>query len=211
MPTLADSATRATVVSRIAQLSPDAAPAWGRMTAPQMLAHCADGLRMAYGDLPCAAKNVPLARLGIVKWLMLNVIPFPKGAPTARELIARAPAAWGDERESIVEEVAGRVVRAARDPLLLLNDAAYNEIKRLEAHPGNERGEYLRFRELARSVGRMSEADRVARLDELARRYARDVAGNFNPRVFSLSTNVVLRAMWLPAVFSSRHVPIGRP
>jgi hypothetical protein len=102
MPTLADSTTRATVVSRIAQLSPDATPAWGRMTAPQMLAHCADGLRMAYGDLPCAAKNVPLARLGIVKWLMLNVIPFPKGAPTARELIARAPAAWGDERESIV-------------------------------------------------------------------------------------------------------------
>ena len=65
MPTLADSATRATVVSRIAQLSPDATPAWGRMTAPQMLAHCADGLRMAYGDLPCAVKNVPLARLGI--------------------------------------------------------------------------------------------------------------------------------------------------
>ncbi len=104
---------------------------------------------------------------------------------------------FNDERESIVEEVAGRVVRAARDPLLLLNDAAYNEIKRLEAHPGKERGEYMRFRELARTVGRMSEADRVSRLDELARRYARDVAGNFNPRVFSLSTKVLPRALTL--------------
>lgn len=101
MPTLADAATRATMVSRIARLTPDMRPTWGRMTAPQMLAHCADGLRMAYGDLPCAAKNVPLARLAVVKWLMLNVIPFPKGAPTAPELIARAPDAWGDERAAI--------------------------------------------------------------------------------------------------------------
>ena len=102
MPSLAESGTRDAMVARISRLSPDATPAWGRMTAPQMLAHCADALRMAYGDLPCAAKNVPLARLGIVKWLMLNVIPFPKGAPTARELISRAPAAWGDEREAVV-------------------------------------------------------------------------------------------------------------
>jgi len=101
MPTLADAATRAEVVTRLARLAPDTTPAWGRMTAPQMLAHCADALRMAYGDLPCAPKNVPLARLGVVKWLMLNVIPFPKGAPTARELIARAPSAWGAEREAI--------------------------------------------------------------------------------------------------------------
>lgn len=102
MPTLADHSTRTALAARIAQLSPSALPAWGRMTAPQMLAHCADALRMAYGDLPCAAKNVPLARLGLVKWLFLNVIPFPKGAPTARELLSRPPAEWGDEREAIV-------------------------------------------------------------------------------------------------------------
>ena len=102
MSTLADAATRAATVARIARLAPDTVPAWGRMSAPQMLAHCADALRMAYGDLPCAPKRVPFAQLGIVKWLMLNVIPFPKGAPTARELIARAPAAWGDEREAVL-------------------------------------------------------------------------------------------------------------
>ena len=43
----------------------------------------------------------------------------------------------------------------------------------------------------------MSEADRVARLDEVSRRYARDVAGNFNPRVFALSTRVLPRALTL--------------
>jgi len=104
---------------------------------------------------------------------------------------------FNDERESIVEEVVGRVVRGAKDPLLLLNDAAYHECKHLETHPGAERAEYLRFREIARTVGRMSEADRIARLDEVARRYARDIAGNFNPRVFALSTRVLPRALTL--------------
>ena len=104
---------------------------------------------------------------------------------------------FNDERESIVEEVVGRVVRGAKDPLLLLNDAAYHECKRLEAHPGSERAEYQRFRDIARTVGRMSEADRVSRLDDVSRRYARDVAGNFNPRVFALSTKVLPRALTL--------------
>lgn len=102
MATLADPAVRASIVARIAQLTPESAPAWGRMTAPQMLAHCADALRMAYGDLPCAPKDVPLARLAPVKWLILHVLPFPKGSPTARELLARTPSAWGDERAAIV-------------------------------------------------------------------------------------------------------------
>ena len=104
---------------------------------------------------------------------------------------------FNDERESIVEEVVGRVVRGAKDPLLLLNDAAYHECKRLEAHPGGERAEYQRFRDIARTVGRMSEGERVSRLEDVSRRYARDVAGNFNPRVFALSTKVLPRALTL--------------
>jgi glycerol-3-phosphate O-acyltransferase len=60
---------------------------------------------------------------------------------------------FNEERESIVEEVVGRVSRATPDPLLLLNDAAYHEIRRLEAHPGSERAEYERFRDVARTVG----------------------------------------------------------
>ncbi len=102
MPTLADPRTRADIAARVAQLTPQRAPLWGRMSAPQMLAHCADALRMAYGDLPCASKHIPLARLGVVKWLALNVLPFPKSAPTAPELLARAPAEWGAERGEIL-------------------------------------------------------------------------------------------------------------
>src|SRR5581483_7439477 len=113
---------------------------------------------------------------------------------------------FNEERESIVSEVVGRVTRAMSDPLLCLNDAAYNEIRRLERGPRDERAEYAMFREIARTVGRMSDEDRRRKVEELARFYARDVAGNFNPRVFGLTTRVIPRALALllaPKDFSS--------
>lgn len=120
---------------------------------------------------------------------------------------------FNEERESIVEEVVGRVARATQDPLLLLNDAAYHEIRRLEAHPGAERGEYERFRDVARTVGRMSDADRRRGVEDLARRYARDIAGHFDRRVFAFSTKVIPRALALllsPKDFSEGFRTAGR-
>jgi glycerol-3-phosphate O-acyltransferase len=120
---------------------------------------------------------------------------------------------FNEERESIVEEVVGRVTRGARDPLLLLNDAAYHEIRRLEAHPGGERAEYERFRDVARTVGKISEAERRTRLASLSRHYADDIAGNFDRRVFSFSTTVIPRALALllsPKDFSEGFRTAGR-
>ncbi len=113
---------------------------------------------------------------------------------------------FNDERESIVGEVVTRVTRAMPDPLLALNDAAYTEIRRLEKHPGAERAEFAMYRELARGVGRMTEEERRRKIEELARFYAGDVAGNFNPKVFGLTTRVLPRALALllaPKDFSS--------
>jgi hypothetical protein len=102
MSTLADAATRDAMILRVERLAPDAKGLWGRMTAPQMLAHCTDALRMGLGELPVKPKNAALPRLAIVKWLFLNVLPFPKDAPTAAELIARTPDAWDVERAHLI-------------------------------------------------------------------------------------------------------------
>lgn len=80
---------------RIAALDAAARPRWGKMNAPQMVAHLTDATKMALGELPVAGKRMPL-RYPPLKQLMM-VLPFPKGAPTAPELIARAPAPWGTE------------------------------------------------------------------------------------------------------------------
>ena len=110
-------------------------------------------------------------------------------------------------RSDIVGTVIDRVVAGTRDPLLALNDAAYHETKRLEGsrkpHDLRELGEWQR---LARSLARTSDAERRERLRELAQRYAWDVAGNFNPRVFQISTRLlppIVTALLAPSNFAN--------
>lgn len=102
MPSLADSADRARLAERVRALTTDATPRWGRMNAAQMLAHCADALRNATGELPIALAPMPWARTRLVQWLMIDVVPFPKGAPTARELRSRAPVSIEHERDALL-------------------------------------------------------------------------------------------------------------
>lgn len=95
-------------------------------------------------------------------------------------------------RESIVRDVVERIVDSAQDPLFYLNDAAYNEIKRLESSSKKKDQERLaEWQRLARSIGRMSQPERVEKLRDLATDYAWDVAGNFDGRVYKLSTKVL--------------------
>ncbi len=95
------------------------------------------------------------------------------------------------ERRDIVDEVVTRVLAESKDPLLLLNDAAYHEIKRLEQHPGDERDQLTMFRTLAKGLGRMGDGERQGKLEQLARFYAWDIAGNFNPRVYRFASRIL--------------------
>ena len=96
MKSLWQAPARDELVQRLERLTPDARPAWGRLAAPQMVAHVADALRMAFGDLPTASKGLPV-RYTPLKQLIIYWIPFPRNAPTAPELIARAPGDWEAE------------------------------------------------------------------------------------------------------------------
>jgi uncharacterized protein DUF1569 len=80
------------------------------MSATEMVTHLGDSLRMAIGELPCAPKTTPL-RYFPIKQLVVYWAPWPKGAPTAPELIARAPASWTTEitgLTALVDRVAAR-------------------------------------------------------------------------------------------------------
>jgi hypothetical protein len=78
---------------RLTRLAADATARWGRMSAPQMVCHLADSMKMALGDLAVARKNLPI-RYPPLKQFIIYLAPFPKGAPTAPELLARAPRDW---------------------------------------------------------------------------------------------------------------------
>src|SRR5262249_45201063 len=94
-------------------------------------------------------------------------------------------------RHDIVDQVVHRVMAETTNPLFALNDAAYHEIKRLEPNPGTEREILATYRDLARSLGKMADAERRARLELLVRSYAWNVAGNFDPRVYKFTSRIV--------------------
>ncbi len=96
MTSIFEPAVREDLVRRLATLSPDTPARWGKFNATRMLAHVNDGLRMATGELPVKPRG-RLLRNAIVRYLVIYVFPFPKGAPTAPELLARGANADGAE------------------------------------------------------------------------------------------------------------------
>jgi glycerol-3-phosphate O-acyltransferase len=112
-------------------------------------------------------------------------------------------------RDNLVDEVVRRVCDSVRDAQLVLNEAAYAEVRRLESS-GKGGGEELdAWRRLARSLGRMSDAELRRELSSLATRLAWDVAGNFDPRVYHFAS----RAMpgLLGALLSPRKAVLNLP
>jgi len=89
--------------TRMERLTPDATPRWGKFTAPQMVCHLVDALRMARGTLPVRPKNLPI-RYPPLKQLIIYWLPFPKGAPTAPELLARQATEWHGELQELKRE-----------------------------------------------------------------------------------------------------------
>lgn len=100
MNTFWDPALRLSFAARVGRLNPDARPLWGKMNASGMMAHLTDSYRMVLGELPVKSKNLPI-RYTPLKQLIIYVLPFPKGAPTAPELIARVDhAVLADEQRA---------------------------------------------------------------------------------------------------------------
>jgi len=103
---------RGELKERLGRITPDTRPRWGRFDAPKMVVHCSDALRMALGRIPAKRKQVPI-RYPPLKQLFVYVLPWPKGAPTAAELLERAPADWDAEIATLLEllDAAGSVPR----------------------------------------------------------------------------------------------------
>jgi hypothetical protein len=111
-----DPSIRSAFVERAGKLTANARPLWGKMTPSGMMAHLNDSLRMAFGDLPCKSKNLPL-RYKPIRRLIIYYLPMPKSAPTAPELIARCSAAsLDDERQTFAQllERCGSMTPASR-------------------------------------------------------------------------------------------------
>ena len=95
MKTIWDESSRKELKERLGQLQPDARARWGKMNAPQMVAHLGSAMQMAQGELKVTPKNLPI-RHWPLKQLIVYWLPFPRGAPTAPELMIGEPGEWAE-------------------------------------------------------------------------------------------------------------------
>ena len=87
MGSILNDSDRTAICRRIASITSASAPRWGKMDAKAMLTHLRDSARMALGELSVAGKGKRFFQLSPIKYLILHVVPFPKSAPTAPELL----------------------------------------------------------------------------------------------------------------------------
>jgi hypothetical protein len=109
--TLFDPACRAAVIARLRRLSPDTPRRWGRMSAPQAVAHLTDQMYHCLGDRPCTPVRSVL-RWPPLRYASIYLIPWPKGrAKGPPDAFVTRPADWGSDLENLIgllERFAGR-------------------------------------------------------------------------------------------------------
>lgn len=86
---------RAAILARLHSLTPASKPTWGSLTAPKLLCHLADGMRVSLGDLHAEPRGSAL-RQTMMRWLIVNssLRPPPGKAKTIPEMLTASPGAW---------------------------------------------------------------------------------------------------------------------
>jgi hypothetical protein len=100
-----DESCRMALLARLGRLEPDAPRRWGRMTAPEMVAHLIDQMHHALGDSAVQARPGPLRWLP-VKYASIYLVPWPKGRIQGPpEAFRTRPTAWPADVAGLVELV----------------------------------------------------------------------------------------------------------
>lgn len=121
MRTLADSALRGEIASRVARLRPDLPARWGRMTPHQAVCHLCDSFRGCMGEKPVARVRAFPGQRALMKWIALRVpLPWPKNIPTMPEMDQLSggtkPGDWEQDRAellNLMERFSGDARRTA--------------------------------------------------------------------------------------------------
>jgi hypothetical protein len=103
MRSILNEGDRAEIVSRVLSLSVSSTRRWGSMDVVGMLQHLRLSARMTLGELPVPSANKRPFQVFPLKHLILYVLPFPKGAPTAPELKPSVAASLEEERAALLE------------------------------------------------------------------------------------------------------------
>lgn len=108
-----DDSCRRRMHERLQRLEPDSPRLWGRMSAPQMVAHLTDQMHHCLGDIPVEARP-GLLRFPPVRYASIYVIPWPRGRIKGPpEAFVTTPSEW-DADVALLASMLERF--ASRDP-----------------------------------------------------------------------------------------------
>lgn len=106
MPTLRNAQDRKGLVERLRRVTPEAKAQWGHLDAPRMMCHLGDSLDSSLGTLAVPPGRGPaMLRHFPMKQLALYLIPMPKGAKAAEELLTTAPRDFEADRQGVLERM----------------------------------------------------------------------------------------------------------
>ena len=94
---------RAAIDRRLRSLTVSSTRQWGSMDVVAMLQHLRLSARMTLGELSVPSVNKRAFQMFPLKHVILYVLPFPKGAPTAPELKPADSVSFDEERAELLE------------------------------------------------------------------------------------------------------------
>lgn len=103
MGSILNEGDRAEIVNRLRSLSGASTARWGSLDVAGMLQHLGLSARMALGELAVPSVNKRVCQVFPLKHLLLYVLPFPKGAPTAPKLKPSDAVSFENERAALLE------------------------------------------------------------------------------------------------------------
>jgi hypothetical protein len=100
------------IINRINKLTPDTKPLWGKMTVAQMMAHCIEGFRSAYGEIKLKRSFIGILFGGMAKKSVMGDKPFKRDLPTDKNFIIRYERNFEEEKNKLTAYVKKFEVRA---------------------------------------------------------------------------------------------------
>lgn len=94
------------IVERINKLSPDTQPDWGKMNAPQMLAHCNVTYEMIYENIhPQPNFILKFILKTLIKNKVVGETPFPQSSKTAPQFIIKESKDFASEKQRLINYI----------------------------------------------------------------------------------------------------------
>ena len=103
MGSILNDSDRTAITTRLGSLTASSTRRWGTMDVAGMLQHLQLSARMTLGELDVPSVNKRVFQKFPLKHLVLYVLPFPKGAPTAPELKTVDASSFETERAALLD------------------------------------------------------------------------------------------------------------